>query len=129
MQTLSNLFKKPESGDRGTVLFTALADNIQKLNDHTHNGTNSEPIAASAITKGTLAVPASGWSSDATTGLYRQSITFPGDFTHGNSHIRCFFNGGTYDGLECFPTIEKITSTTAYIYSLSNSQAFSLVFV
>lgn len=128
MLTLSNGFKKPETGDKGRTVFDAIGDNFTQLNSHTHNGVDSEPIAASAITKGTVAVDATSWVSHADSGLYRKSFTFPGTHTHGSAAIRCFFDGGTFDGLECFPTIEKINSTTAYIYSLVDDQAFSLVF-
>lgn len=44
MIILSNGYKLPETGDFGDVWFPALEDNIQRINDHTHNGTDSEKI-------------------------------------------------------------------------------------
>lgn len=127
--TLSNGFVKPEVGNKGGTLFTFLSANWVKVNDHTHNGSNSEQIATSDLNKGSVAVTAASWTLDANSGMYRKSFTFPGDHTHGSSVIRAFFDGGTYDGQEVQPTIEKINSTSAYIYSPTNSQAFDLVFV
>ena len=48
MLTLSHGYEKPETGDKGSVFFPALEDNIQKLNDHNHNGLNSELLTAAA---------------------------------------------------------------------------------
>lgn len=45
MEVLSYGFKKPENTDTGDVVFPALQDNIQQLNDHTHDGQNSAFIA------------------------------------------------------------------------------------
>jgi len=50
MITLSNGYKLPQNGDLGDVWFTALASNIQAINDHTHNGINSEKLDSSSVT-------------------------------------------------------------------------------
>ena len=42
--TLSNGYIKPEDGDTGAVWFDALEDNIQRVNDHNHDGSNSEIV-------------------------------------------------------------------------------------
>lgn len=45
MITLSFGFLKPENTDTGDVFFPAMETNIQKMNDHTHDGTNSAMVA------------------------------------------------------------------------------------
>lgn len=46
MEILSYGYKKPVNGDTGDVFFPALEENIQKQNDHTHDGVNSAFIAS-----------------------------------------------------------------------------------
>lgn len=49
MIILSNGYKLPETGDFGSIWFPALEDNIQRTNDHTHNGLNSSKIPSSSV--------------------------------------------------------------------------------
>lgn len=49
MITLSNGYQLPEDGDLGDIWFDALEANIQRLNEHTHNGVNSEKLDSSSI--------------------------------------------------------------------------------
>lgn len=46
MDVLSYGYKKPQDGDTGDVFFPAIEDNIQRVNDHTHDGVNSAFIAS-----------------------------------------------------------------------------------
>lgn len=49
MIILSNGYKLPETGDFGDVWFPALEDNIQRVNDHNHDGADSETLDATAF--------------------------------------------------------------------------------
>ena len=49
MQVLSNGYKLPETGDFGDSWFPALEDNIQRLNDHVHDGTDSNKLPATSV--------------------------------------------------------------------------------
>lgn len=49
MQTLSNGYKLPETGDFGDEWFPALEDNITRVNGHSHNGTDSEKLSSDSI--------------------------------------------------------------------------------
>jgi len=49
MIVLSNGYQLPEDGDLGDVWFDALESNIQRLNDHSHNGVDSEKLSTSSI--------------------------------------------------------------------------------
>lgn len=68
MLTLSYGYKKPENGDTGDAIFPAMAENIQRLNDHTHNGINS-----SLIPPVNYNVPAGSWTIVAL-GIYSQVV-------------------------------------------------------
>ena len=75
MITLSNGYKLPEDGDLGDVWFDALEDNIQRLNDHSHNGVDSEKLDTSSIEalSSTLSVGDFSIVGDE----YRASVTLP----------------------------------------------------
>ena len=49
MVILTNGYKLPETGDFGDVWFPALEDNIQRLNDHKHDGNDSETLDSTAL--------------------------------------------------------------------------------
>ena len=74
--TLSYGFEKPATGDKGSIFWPILEDNIQRTNDHTHNGSNSAKISASASTAVVQTVTSAGWSGVGG-GLYRQTVTLP----------------------------------------------------
>lgn len=76
METLSHGFKKPEDNDKGQVVFDALEENIQKTNDHAHDGVESALIPLSNISKSTSTIVAAGWT-DPVNGVYSQLVTIP----------------------------------------------------
>ena len=123
MITLSYGYKKPEDGDRGSTLFTALEDNIQRLNDHTHNGTNSAPLTAASLQGVPATALAVNWVAFGPTGHYRQLLTLPAGFNFDTVHIsvRC---ADDY----VYPTIERVSATTFYIYTIDNTLPFTVVY-
>lgn len=127
--TLSYGFEKPATGDKGSVFWPALEDNIQQLNDHTHNGTNSARITTASSTAVTQSVSAAGWAS-LSAGLYRQTVTLPAALTAVS---------GTYDnyaieirnaanGRRLFLQTEKVTSTTFYVWCNDNAIDLTVVY-
>ena len=123
--TLTYGHKKPSTGDRGSTFFTNLEDNITQDDAHTHDGTTSAVIDAKNITKSTVSVTNSGWSSSGV--LYRKSVTMTSGFTFGSTNLRFFLNGGSYTGNEIFPTIEKINATSFYLYMPVSNQAVDVL--
>lgn len=115
--TLSYGFQRPETGDKGSVFWPMLEGNVTKLNDHTHNGTNSAALTAASSVATVQSVVAAGWGSLAD-GLYRQTVTLPAALTGV---------GGTYakyaieirnaaNGRRLFLQTEKVTDTTFYVW-------------
>lgn len=112
MITLSNGYLQPETGDRGNTFFPALESNIQRLNDHTHNGTDSEmldPESIAGLTDSVSLIPAN-WTLH-TNGIYRAPVVMPGNKLFDTTTIRCVVNGRF-----AYLDIEKITSNTFYAY-------------
>lgn len=114
--TLSNGYKKPQTGDRGNTFFTDLEDNIQRVNDHSHNGTDSEKIETKNFTKGSQTISSGSWTlvSD---GIYRQLVTVPSGHDVDEMIPKFLIDDDIYH-----PTIEKVSSTTYYIYINDNTK-------
>lgn len=119
MQTLSYGYKLPETDDTGDTFWPALEDNIQQLNDHTHNGTNSALLAVA-----TQSILAASWSADLGGGSYRQLITLPGSRTFDGTSIEMRLSSGHI----IYPTIEKVSATTYYVYTNDNTVNMTAVY-
>lgn len=125
MQTLSNGYLLPETGDRGSVFFPALESNIQRLNGHTHNGSDSEKLnseAIEAIVDTASLVPAN-WSLQAN-GQYRAAVTMPGSLQFDTSTIQLRTNDRML-----YADVEKITINTFYVYVNDNSLTVAVLYI
>jgi len=117
MQTLSYGFLKPQKSDTGDVFFPAMETNIQKMNDHTHDGTNSSlpgSTAQSILAVSWVAAPIGG-------GLYRQAVTVPSGHSYDTSDI--WFKLST--GEAVYPSTERITASSYYIYTNNNTLQYT----
>lgn len=111
MQTLTFGFKKPTTGDRGAVFFPALEENIQKLNDHTHNGADSQAINSKDITPFKQTV-APTWSPHGPQG-YRTEITIPNGKLY-DDFVITFRDSAT--GAQLLLSTQKTSPTTYYVF-------------
>lgn len=127
MLTLSKGFKKPQTGDKGSIYFPAMEENIQQLNDHTHNGVDSQALTGAVITNGTASVGAADWVLQSA-GTYRALVTLPGSYTYDGSHKEVRIAGGAMDGDVIFPTIEKVSATSLYLYVNDNTLDLTVSF-
>lgn len=60
---LSNGYFLPQNGDFGVTWFVDLERNIQRLNDHNHDGTNSSAIPSTAIAPVIIDLPVSAFTA------------------------------------------------------------------
>lgn len=119
IQTLSNGYKKPQSGDRGNLFFPALEDNIDRINAHDHDGTNSEKLTTSSMTAATNSVPSANWAAvSGNTGLFSQVVTLPTGFDI-DDYVVSFKDDAT--GNQLHLTVEKVTASTYRVYCNDNS--------
>lgn len=113
MQTLSYGFKLPDDNDTGDIVFPALDGNITQLNNHTHDGTNSAPLATR-----TANILHASWSASAgLTGIYEQTITLPA----GLSYDVCFIWFKLSTGEYVFPSVSRVSSTSYKVYTSDNT--------
>ena len=123
MIILTNGYKLPETGDFGDVWFPAIEDNIQRLNDHTHDGTNSEKLPATSISAINQTV-LSGSFAVQPSGEFRATVNVPtgGDFDTMNISFR---DPSTKD--KVYLKYEKISVTQFYVYT-NFVQDFEVIF-
>lgn len=125
MQTLTYGRKLPADGDRGSIWFDALEDNIQLNDTHDHDGANSPKLSSTAIVNSTQAISNANWGSP-TNGLYKQTIAMPGGLAYDTSGIQI---RNTANGAAILTTIIKITATSYDIYINDNSLNLTAVYV
>ena len=124
MLTLSYGYKKPQTGDKGAPLFTALEQNIQRVNDHTHNGVDSSPLTAQSLQGIQATILAAAWVAFGPTGHYRQLVTVVAGFNF-NTMYSSF---RTVTGEMIYPTVERFSATQYYVYTTDNTQDFVVTY-
>lgn len=118
--TLSYGYKIPASGESGTAVFTILEDDITRLNSHSHNGTDSALLSRTAIVGTSQTISSSSWSANGATGHYRQAVTLPAGFSYDTVTI----SFRTTAGDVIIPTVEKISATQYYVYTIDSTINF-----
>lgn len=123
MLVLSYGYKKPQSGDKGSVFFPALEFDIQRLNDHTHDGLNSSLLSSSSIKDFTQDILAINWVSFGPG--YRQLVTIPGGLQYDDYYMAI---KDSTTGTQIYTTIQKVSATTFYVYCVDNSKDLTVYY-
>jgi hypothetical protein len=123
MQVLSYGFLQPENGDPGSVWFPALNDNIQKLNDHNHDGSNSSLLNLSSFLGGTVAILAANWVLDVP-GRYKQTVIVPTGYSYDDFNVLFKLENGDL----VYPSVERVSGTSFDIYTCDNTLGYTAVF-
>lgn len=111
MITLSNGYKLPEDGDLGDIWFDALEDNIQRLNDHSHNGVDSEKLDSSSIEALSSAINSGDFTL--VSGEYTYRLTLPSPMQVDTTNIT-FRDATTRDPISLKFEIFSITQIDIY---------------
>lgn len=117
--TLTYGQKIPEPNDRGAPLFQDLEDNFTRLDSHSHDGVDSPLLTAQAFVGVSETILAAGWATyGGPTGHYRQLVTMASGFLFNTTKIGFRTTSGQY----IYPTVERVSNTTYYIYTIDNTQ-------
>lgn len=117
--------KIPETGDRGAPLFQALEDNFTRMDGHTHDGVDSPLLSHTAFTGIVDTISAAGWAAaPGLTGHYRQAVTMHTGFSFDTTKITFRTTAGVY----IYPTVERISATQYYVYTIDNTIDFQAVY-
>lgn len=123
MITLSNGYKLPQTGDFGDVWFPALEDNLQQLNDHNHDGVNSEKLVSSDL-QVSLVTALVGSFVDQGNGYYRATVLCPGGQAVSNFRIS-MRDPTSFEPI--FGKIELASTAAVYVY-LNSPQTVEVIF-
>jgi len=113
MQTLTYGYKKPETNDKGPVVFPAMEDNIDQINDHNHDGANSKKLTSASIDSVPQNVLAADWVSLGG-GNYNMQINLLPGYDYDLTTIS-FRDTATGDYI--FPTVKRISDGVIEVYS------------
>lgn len=108
MQTLSHGVKKPETGDKGSLWFPAIEDNMQILNDHSHNGIDSAPILSQNISAVVQSIASASWVA-VSGGKYEQTVTVPNSKLFDGSFV--VFKNASTGAPMLLDTVKQTAST------------------
>jgi hypothetical protein len=126
-ETLSNGFKKPETGDRN--FWGDLEDDIDQLNSHTHDGIDSEQLSPKNLSKSTANIASGSWAAVAGhAGTYKQTITVPTGYAVDSMQVKFYITAGGQAGYEVYPSIRKASSTTYEVFTNDNSVGYTAVY-
>lgn len=127
MATLTPMgYKMPQTGERN--FFPHLEFNITRTDQHTHDGTNGVKINVKDLAKTTQTIPAANWVAVAgKAGTFRQLVTLPLGSTVDEFTPKFYITGGAEDGHQIYPSIEKASVNTFYIYINDNSVSLKVL--
>lgn len=123
MLTLSFGFKKPQTNDKGPIVFPALEANWQQVNDHDHDGANSKKLNAQSIQAATQTLLAANWVATSD-GNYRQLVTVAAGFDYDEVQIGFRLPTGEY----IVPTTERVSDTQFWAYTNDPTTNYVLIY-
>jgi hypothetical protein len=117
MIILSKGYKLPQSPDTGDVFFPAIEFDIQRLNDHHHDGINSQLLGSA--TQNILAV---NWvAAPIAGGVFRQQVTMPTGYLYDVSNMWFKLSTGEF----VYPSIERVSANQYFIYTNDNTLQYT----
>lgn len=117
-------YKKPQTLDTGSLVFPAMEFNIDRLDSHSHNGTDSALLTSAALPATNQDALAANWVL-VSGGRYRQLITMSASLNFDKILMQV---RRKTDGFLVNATIEKVTATTYYVYTNDNTVSFTIYY-
>lgn len=123
--TLTYGQKIPDAGERGVPLFEIIEENFTRLDSHNHDGVNSPLLTAQAFVGVQQTILAANWVSyGGPIGFYRQLVTVSPGFLFNTTKIAFRTSSGQF----IYPTVERVSNTTYYVYTTDNTQDFIAIY-
>lgn len=117
MITLSKGYKLPQVPDTGDIFFPAIEFDIQRFNDHTHNGTDSQ-----LLTSATQSILAANWvAAPIGGGIFRQQITMPAGYAYDVAAMWFKLSSGEV----VLPSVERVSANQYFVYTNDNSLTYT----
>lgn len=123
MLTLTYGYKKPETNDKGPVVFPALEADIQQLNDHNHNGANSAKLTSASLVSVPQIILAANWVSDGG-GNYHQDVNMLPGYDYDQVTISFRDSFGAY----IYPTVTRISASILRVTTNDATSNMTLIY-
>jgi hypothetical protein len=104
MITLRYGRRKPENGNKGSLVFGSLSHNIDVDDSHDHNDVNSPKIKSFNLNKGSRSIASTDYTLDAESGWYFASVAMPSGYSLDACNPYFYCVGGDYGGMAFTPT-------------------------
>lgn len=124
MLTLTYGYKKPQTNDKGPIVFPAMEGNIQQLNDHSHNGADSTLLTTASVVGINQTILSGAWALVAN-GIYKQTVTLPGSLLYDKIHIS---HHASSTGHLLYLTVEKVSANSYDVYINDNTLGLLAVY-
>lgn len=118
-----------DAGDESATAWMANNNNnIQKLNDHNHDGVNSALVSTTSFSKTSQDIDATGWALVGA-GIYSQGVAMPLGFTFDNVLMQFVITAGPAVDEVWYPTVVKTGASAFDVYSNDNTIEFVVRYV
>jgi hypothetical protein len=124
--TLSYGYVVPTSGEKGSVWYPILENNITRLNSHSHNGSDSPLLTSTSVTAVVQTVTSAGWAAvSGQPGTYKQNVLMsPG--TAFDTHAIEIRNNSTKEILML--SVVKTGAAAFDVYINDNTVALQVIY-
>lgn len=125
--TLSYGYIKNQTGDKGSVFWPDLEFNIQRVNDHTHDGVNSAKLSNASFDSAVQTLVAANWVAVVDElGTFKQTVTVPAG-VNLDKHLPRFKHVATGDLLNL--TVKILTTSTYEVEINDNTSDVQVAYV
>lgn len=115
-------YELPVSPDQGNDVFSVLEDFMNRMAVHNHDGSNSKEISLNIDKDITVFLTGVDITWNVLgNGNYRALFTMPVSATFDGNIRKFYYKIGASDYKEFYPTVEKVSASTYYIYSNDNT--------
>lgn len=130
MRTTTYGYRVPETGDPAKGIggwYESIEFDIDRLDQHNHDGTNSRQLSSSAIPTETVSILAAGWAVDGVS--YKQTVTMPAAVPEINDVSVRFYQTAPAGevGKNANLAFKRLTATTVEVYCSDNTAEFVMV--
>lgn len=110
-------YKKPQSGDRGSTVFTALEFNIDRVDQHSHDGVDSPRLGPESSAALSVALSPTWVTGSAAEGVYYQDVTVPAQLTSASlTYDDILVSIRTSTGERVYPRVTKQSPTSFRVW-------------
>jgi hypothetical protein len=109
-----NFLKIPQVNDKGSVFCPAISDNFVNLDNHSHDGLNSQKISSTALGKLEITLAPNDWALDGAD--FKQTVSLPNGYDFEKLQITFIIASGADQGSVIHPTVMKNSSSSFDVY-------------